>query len=569
MELVQLPELGGFSLTWADKLRKSIAKKNPADYDKLTKEFYEETEKKGVNQRFAHYVWDVLIAMSKGYGFNQSHTLAYSLIGLQEMNLAFKFPIMFWNCACLISDAGGNEEEETEEEEIKEASEVYYNEMVEFSEEDSDNDVSDEYDEEDCDGYPATVCVMKDGKKKKKVRTTNYGKIATAIGKIIQSGVEVSPPDINRSGYTFTPDVDANTIRYGLSGITKVGEELVREIIEGRPYKGLGDFLGRIKISKPQMVNLIKSGAFDGFGQREEIMREYVNSVSDTKQRITLQNMKMLIDFGLIPDEYDMERRVYNFNKYLKKMKLDATWYGLDDIAFGFYSTHFNIDNLIPAETESGFKVKQTVWDSIYQRHMDKIRPWVKSHAPELLVQVNDRLTRETWDKYCLGTMSKWEMDSVSFYSHEHELANVNLDDYGFSDFFDLPEEPEVDRVIPIKGKMVPILKLHRIIGTVLDRDKAKKTVTLLTTRGVVTVKIFGGVFAQYDKQISERGADGKKHVIEKSMFSRGNKIIVSGVRDGDSFRAKKYSKTSWHLVEQITDVNEWGQITIHARGEE
>lgn len=72
MELVQLPELGGFSLTWADKLRKSIAKKNPADYDKLTKEFYEETEKKGVNQQFAHYVWDVLIAMSKGYGFKLS-----------------------------------------------------------------------------------------------------------------------------------------------------------------------------------------------------------------------------------------------------------------------------------------------------------------------------------------------------------------------------------------------------------------------------------------------------------------------------------------------------------------
>jgi DNA polymerase-3 subunit alpha len=72
MELVQLPELGGFSLTWADKLRKSIAKKNPADYDKLTKEFYEETQKKGINQRFAHYVWDVLIAMSKGYGFRLS-----------------------------------------------------------------------------------------------------------------------------------------------------------------------------------------------------------------------------------------------------------------------------------------------------------------------------------------------------------------------------------------------------------------------------------------------------------------------------------------------------------------
>ena len=575
MELVQLPELGGFTLTWADKLRKSIAKKNPADYDKLTKEFYEETNKKGINQRFAHYVWDVLIAMSKGYGFNQSHTLAYSLIGLQEMNLAFRFPIMFWNCACLISDAGGDEGNEADSDGIDSTelcgsnggeSSGMAEDFVDFSNEEPDDDGdAGEDDEEDTD----SESTGSSGKPKKKSRTTNYGKIATAIGKIKQSGVDVAPPDINRSGYTFTPDVDANTIRYGLSGITKVGEDLVRAIMEGRPYKGLSDFLGRIKINKPQMVNLIKSGAFDGFGDRQNIMREYVDSVSDTKQRITLQNMKMLIDFGLIPDEYDMERRVYNFNKYLKKMKLDATWYGLDDIAFGFYSTHFNIDNLVPAETESGFKIKQTVWDGIYQRHMDKIRPWVKNHAPELLIQVNDRLTRDTWDKYCLGTMSKWEMDSVSFYSHEHELTNVDLDYYGFSDFFDLPEEPEVDRVIPIKGKMVPILRLHRIIGTVLDRDKAKKTVTLLTTRGVVTVKIFGGVFAQYDKQISERGADGKKHVIEKSMFSRGNKIIVSGVRDGDSFRAKKYSKTSWHLVEQITDVDEWGQITIHARGEE
>lgn len=486
------------------------------------------------------------------------------------MNLAFKYPIMFWNCACLISDAGGNEEEEAEEEEIKETSEVYYNEMVEFGEDDNDDDVSDEYDEEDCDGYPATVCVMKDGKKKKKVKTTNYGKIATAIGKIKQSGVDVAPPDINKSSYTFSPDVDNNTIRYGLSGITKVGEELVKSIMDGRPYKSLADFTNRIKINKPQTVNLIKSGAFDCFGDRIGIMREYIDSVSDTKKRITLQNMKMLIDFGLIPDDYDMQRRVYNFNKYLKKMKLDNEFFGLDEVAFNFYAAHFDIDKLLPCdETESGFKIRQIAWDNYYQYHMSIIRPFVQKHAAELLVSVNNKLTEDIWNKYCSGSLSKWEMDSVSFYSHEHELKDVDLDEYGFSDFWDLPEEPEVDRVIPIKGKQVPILRIHRIIGTVLDRDKAKKTVTLLTTRGVVTVKIFGAVFAQYDKQISERGADGKKHVIEKSMFSRGNKIIVSGVRDGDSFRAKKYSKTPWHLVEQITSVDEWGQIATHSRGEE
>lgn len=69
MELVQLPELGGFSLTWSDSLRKSIAKKNPAGFQKLTNEFYEVTKEKGIKQNFAKYVWEVLISMSKGYGF--------------------------------------------------------------------------------------------------------------------------------------------------------------------------------------------------------------------------------------------------------------------------------------------------------------------------------------------------------------------------------------------------------------------------------------------------------------------------------------------------------------------
>ena len=557
MQLVQIPECGGFDLNFADKLRKAIAKKNPKAYDELTKEYFETCREKGLSMNLCNYVWNVLVATSRGYGFNLSHTLAYSLIALQEMNLAYRFPIMFWNCACLISDAGGAEGEENEEEE-EVVEEVHYEDYEGF--EDFVEVEDDDEDEEETETAAAD-------KKKKKTKSTNYGKIASAIGKIKSSGVNVASPDINKSTYTFSPDVENNTIRYGLSGITKVGEELVRTIMDGRPYASLEDFLKRVKINKPQMVNLIKSGAFDCFGDRVQIMHKYIDSISDVKKRITLQNMKMLIDFGLIPDDYDLERRVYNFNKYIKKMKLDSEFFGLDNVAFEFYSKHFDIDKLLPCEdTESGFKIRQVAWDTYYQRHMDIIRPFVQKHAAELLVAVNNRLTEETWNKYCLGSMSKWEMDSVSFYSHDHELKDLDMWRYDLSDFEDLSEEPVVDRVIPIKGKQVPILKLFRICGTVLDRDKSKKTVTLLTTSGVVTVKIFGGVFAQYDKQISERGADGKKHVIEKSMFSRGNKIIVIGVRDGDSFRAKKYSKTPYHLVEQIIEVNPDGTMITRSR---
>ena len=541
MELVQLPELGGFSLTWADKLRKSIAKKNPKDYDALTKEFFEVTKEKGINQKFTNYVWNVLIAMSRGYGFNQSHTLAYSLIALQEMNLAYHFPIIFWNCACLITDAGGDEKE-IEDEEIEVVEETYSNEIEEFTQDDEDEDDDDEE--------------VTEVKKKKKSTSVNYGKIATAIGKMRMSGIKVEPPDINKSTYTFSPDAELNIIRYGISGITRVGEDLVKAIIANRPYTSINDFLSKVKVNKVQMINLIKSGAFDGFGDRVELMHQYVDLISDTKKRITLQNMKMLIDFGLIPEKYDLQRRVFNFNKYIKKMKLSQDWYGIDNPAYKFLETYFDVDQLVPDQfTESGFRIKQSVWDNIYKKQMDIIRPYVKEHNAELLEAVNNRLTADVWNKYCLGNLSKWEMDSVSFYSHEHELNDVDLEIYGIDNFFDLSEQAEVERVIPIKGKQVPIFKLHRIAGTVLDRDKAKKTVQLLTPNGVVSVKVYGA-FEAYDRQISVKGPDGKKHVLEKSMFSRGNKIIVTGIRAEESFIAKVYKSTPWHRVEQITEIN-------------
>jgi DNA polymerase-3 subunit alpha len=556
MQLVQMPECGGFDLMWADRLRKSIAKKNPKEFDQLTKEYFENCEEKGLSKNLCNYVWKVLVAYSRGYGFNKSHTLAYSLIALQEMNLAYKYPIMFWNCACLISDAGGNEENEIDEEAEEEfkAEEVYSNEMEEFNEEE--DEAEDSYEEdEDCDGYPAEVIKTKDGKKKKKTKVTNYGKIATAIGKITSEGVSISPPDINHSTYTFSPDIESNSIRYGLSGITRIGEDLVKTIILNRPYNGIEDFLSKVKVNKPQMINLIKSGAFDAFGNRIDIMHQYVNMISDTKKRITLQNMKMLIDFGLIPDEYDFQRRVYNFNKYLKKFK-KGIYYGLDDIAFGFYSNNFDIDFCSPCDDSgSGFQIKQVVWDKIYQKQMDIIRPFVQKNNKELLDAVNNRLTHDVWYKYCLGTISKWEMDSISCYIHPHELMGIDYEKYGLDRFADLAPEPTIDRFIPIKGKMIPIYKLSRIVGTVLDRDKAKKTVSLLTEDGVVTVKIYG-VFQAYDRQLSEQGADGKKHVLRKSEFTRGNKLIITGIRDGENeFRAKVYKNTPFHHIETISEI--------------
>lgn len=566
MKLVQEPELGGNDLNFADKCRKGLAKKDGPLFKQCEEEFFKNAKEKKCSDKLVHYVWDVLLKVQRNYSFNKSHTLAYSLIALQEMNLAYKYPIIFWNCACLISDSGGAEIEDINYEFDEETDrEIIWDSFDGVSMEDFSDDNEEEYDDDDDEEEDnKTVTTIK---KKKKAKTNNYGKIASAIGKMKMSGIDVSPPDINKSTYTFSPDVENSLIRFGMSGIVKIGEDLVKKIIENRPYNSLDDFISKVKINKPQMVNLIKAGAFDSFGDRIEIMRQYIESVSDIKKRITLQNMKMLIDFKLIPDEYDLQRRVYNFNKYLKKMKLDATYYGLDNIALNFFDKHFDVDNLYSTDkTESGLMIKQTVWDKIYQKHMDIIRPYVKSHNEELLQSVNNALISQTWNKYCKGNISKWEMDAVSCYFHQHELEYVDELSYECNNFYSLPEEPEIDTIITIKGKQIPLFKIRRIMGTVLDKNKMKKTITILTNSGVVNVRIFGDVFTHYDRQISEKDLSGKKHVIEKSWFSRGNKIIITGIRRESDFIAKKYSRTPYHLVELIENINSDGSIKI--RGE-
>ena len=67
-----------------------------------------------------------------------------------------------------------------------------------------------------------------------------------------------------------------------------------------------------------------------------------------------------------------------------------------------------------------------------------------------------------------------------------------------------------------------------------------------------------------FDKQISELGTDGKKHVQEKSWFNRGSMIVVQGIRSGDQFITKKYASSGGgHQLYKITEVFEDGTIAL------
>src|SRR5699024_2258643 len=96
-----------------------------------------------------------------------------------------------------------------------------------------------------------------------------------------------------------------------------------------------------------------------------------------------------------------------------------------------------------------------------------------------------------------------------------------------------------------------------------------RSTVSILTTTGVVDVKFTKEYYANYNRKLSEVQLDGTKKVIDKSRFTRGTKIMETGYRIDDTFRAKSYSHTSTHHRYRIKDVTNDGQYIIleHERG--
>ena len=504
-----LMDTANFTLGEANSARKVVAKKQMSKIPELKEQVYSRFD----NPAAADYIWEVAVAPQLGYAFSLNHSLPYSFVGIQSIYFVMNFNPIYWNTACLIVNSGATDEESG--------------------------------------------------------GSTDYGKIAKAIGDITSAGIEVSLANINRSNFGFAPDVENNRILFGLKGMLNVGDDVIAEIIANRPYHSIKDFYYKIKPSKQTMVSLIKGGAFDDMEDRKFAMAWYLWETCDKKQRITLQNMPSLIKYGLLPEDTEeriMARRVYEFNRYLKAItKADPyaykDMYSLDSRAISFLY-EIDCEELTVTDNISHFlKVKD--WDKVYQKYMDVFRDWIAKDKDKILNDLNAVIFKEDWDKYASGTISAWEMEALCFYYHEHELSHLNQYRYGFADFFKLPEDPIVEKTFTKGGKEVKIFKLDKICGTCIAKNKVKSTVTLLTTTGVVNVKFRKEYFSMFDKQISVRGEDGVKHVVEKSWFNRGNMIVVNGMRSGDDFVSKKYASSGGHQLYRIEKINPDGSLVL------
>ena len=514
MQMLMDPKICGFSLADANAARKIVGKKQMSKIPALQQQVLDQAS----SPCMGHYVWKHGIGPQMGYSFSIIHALAYSFIGFQTAYAATRWNPIYWNTANLIVNSGSLEG----------------------------------YDNEDDD-------------EEAKDKQTDYTKLARALGDIISAGINISLVDINKSQFSFKPDVENNQILFGMKALSGINSDTIEQIINGRPYYSIADFMARCPLNKTQMISLIKAGAFDKLEEnwgkelnvhpRFVVMAFYLSNACEPKSKLTLQNFNGLIQRGLVPESLDFERRVFEFNKYLKANTKVGKYFVFDEPCDKFYKDNFDIEKL---EVINGLTcIQQKTWDGIYQKQMDGARDWLKENQSAVLRELNQQLFMDTWNKYAQGSLSSWEMESLCFYYHEHELANVDTYKYGISNFFALPENPEVDYYFKRNGQQIPIWKTHKIIGTVIAKNDNKASITLLTPSGVVTVKFTKEYYAQYKKQLSELQDDGSKKVTEKGWFKRGTMLLLTGFRRGDQFVTKTYKHTPTHQIYKISLFND------------
>ncbi|MEK7664480.1 MAG: DNA polymerase III subunit alpha [Patescibacteria group bacterium] len=229
-------DIAGFTLGEADVLRKAVGKKIKLLLDAQEEKFIEGCVKQGTSKKIAEELWQWILPFA-AYGFNRSHSSAYAMIAYQTAYLKAHYPVEFM-ASVLTSEKADVE------------------------------------------------------------------RIALLIEECKKMDIEVLPPNINESLKNFTvvpgknsppTDFDAKSkfhstepstsksvggkIRFGLLAIKNVGENIIEAIVNERKksgeFKSIGDFINRVQskdLNKKSMEALIKSGAFDAFAERNQLL---------------------------------------------------------------------------------------------------------------------------------------------------------------------------------------------------------------------------------------------------------------------------------------------------------
>lgn len=532
MELCMEPKIAGFSLADADKARKIIAKKKSEDVAGLKEKFYSSVESHGNSINVANYVWEQCIKPQLAYSFSRNHVMPYSAEALQEMNLFYHYPPVYWNCATMIVNAG-------------------------LANGTSDN-------EEDTSS-----------------KTTDYGKIAKSIYRAKEGGVIVKAPSINDSELIFSPHEQDNSILFGLGAISGINNDVTSQILSNRPYTSFTDFYNKNAykgslVTKSKLIQLIKAGCFDEFEpDRRIVMRQYFTLSPPNVTSLAMNNIGQ-IKAAKVPIPKSIISP-YNFRKYVcnKQFKYgnhpkfkSKTLYWLDQKALKYFENHCKSSMVEGVDywfEDDRWIVVDKSLEKLLTPSIETLKAYI--NTPEFLDKFNKARAKQNMIESVDGLdVNRWAFSSISFYPNEHELAHIDRERYNISLFNELPEEPKF--ITKSYGKREwKQFALAQIACTVIDKNDNHHMLTVLDIgNNVVQCKFNAEVYSFYKAQLSETDGSGNKIVMDKPWFRRGQTLILAGVRMGvDDFRVKSYKNSIYnHKVLRIDSINnETGEVEI------
>ncbi|MSU54933.1 MAG: DNA polymerase III subunit alpha [Candidatus Taylorbacteria bacterium] len=228
-------ELAGYSWLEADKLRKAMGKKIPAEMEAQKEKLLKGLIQNGMTVEKADELWK-LIEPFAAYGFNKAHAASYGKVAYQTAYMKANFPAIYMS-AVLTADSG----------DVEKIAEIIG----------------------ECKRMEIPV-------------------LPPSINESF-SGFTVVKPAVNGQMSNVN---SSDKIRFGLTTIKNFGEGIADIIIAERkangPFSSLGNFLNRIRdrnMNKKSLEALIKAGALDDFGERGIMLANVENLLAYNKEK--------------------------------------------------------------------------------------------------------------------------------------------------------------------------------------------------------------------------------------------------------------------------------------------
>ena len=176
----------------------------------------------------------------------------------------------------------------------------------------------------------------------------NTDKVVKYVDETKRLGLELFPPDINKSDLVFSAKkIDGKeVVMFGMGAIKGAGDVAINAILNAResaPFKDLPDFISRIdgsKVNKRVIESLTKAGAFDSFGYTRKSLLNQIEKIVDTVGKAaTAKKMMTGSLFGDSEELTKIDIELEHLNEFDPKELLE-----FEKATLGFYVSGHPLD---------------------------------------------------------------------------------------------------------------------------------------------------------------------------------------------------------------------------------